>query len=159
MPISVSASADAEKSGVPFQPQYTYATILGRSACGAASGGLRFCLCAFDSAIASGPSLRSPVVVAVRRTVRSLLGRDGPNSLTRMVSAPRFGRPAPAEFGISSVGEGASVGPGITRRVSSTYSHRTGLSVGFKIRVSMVRFRPRPPFPTGPVRNDYENSE
>ena len=43
---------------------------------------------------------------------------------------------------------GGSVGPGKTRRASSAYSHRTGLSVVLKIRVSMVRFRPWPPLPS-----------
>jgi hypothetical protein len=49
---------------------------------------------------------------------------------------------------MGSVGKGGSVDPGKTRRASSAYSHRTGLSVVLKIRVSMVRFRPRPPFST-----------
>ena len=39
-----------------------------------------------------------------KRSVRSPLGRDAPNSLTRMATAPGFGRPAPAGFGIGSVG-------------------------------------------------------
>ena len=56
-----------------------------------------------------------------------------------------FGRQAPARFGIGSVARRGSVGPVETRTRSSTYSRRTGLSVGLKIRVSVVRFRPWPP--------------
>jgi len=80
--------------------------------------------------------------------VRSPLGRDGRNPMTRMGAPPGLGRPGRAGFGLGSVGEGGSVGAAKTRSASSAYSHRTGLSVVLKIRVSMVRFRPWPPFPT-----------
>jgi hypothetical protein len=59
-----------------------------------------------------------------------------------MAPAAWFGRPAPAGFGMGSVGEGGSVGLEKIRSVSSACSHRIRLSVGLKIRVSMVRFRP-----------------
>jgi len=45
--------------------------------------------------------------------------------LTRVTPAPGFGRPAPAGFGMGSVGEGRSVGSEKTRRASSAYSRRT----------------------------------
>ena len=56
-----------------------------------------------------------------------------------------FGRSVLAGLGIGSVVEGGSVGAAKKSSCSSTYSHRTALSVVLKIRVSMVRFRPRPP--------------
>ena len=80
--------------------------------------------------------------------VRSPLGRDGRNPMTRMGAPPGLGRPGRAGFGLGSVGEGGSVGPSKTRSVSSAFLHRAGLSVVLKIRVSMVRFRPWPPLPT-----------
>ena len=63
-----------------------------------------------------------------------------------MTGAPRFGRPVDVGFGLGSVEEGGSVGVAKSCRVSSAYSHRTGLSAVLRIRVSMVRFRPWPPF-------------
>jgi hypothetical protein len=70
--------------------------------------------------------------------VRNRLGRDARNSLARMGPTPGFGRSATEGFGTGSVGRGGSVGPAETAQVSSTSSHRTGLSVVLKIRVSMV---------------------
>jgi hypothetical protein len=48
---------------------------------------------------------------AIRLRVRSPLGRDGSSPMTRVGSAPRFGRLGSAGFGMGSVGEGGSVGP------------------------------------------------
>ena len=92
------------------------------------------------SQIRRGPAETAPV--------RSPLGRDTLNSLARMAPAPGFGRSASTKFGMGSVGEGGSVGPAKTRSVSSAYSYRNDLLAVLKIRVSMVRFRPRPPFPS-----------
>ena len=64
----------------------------------------------------------------------------GPRAGVRSAGPPRV------RYGLGR--RGGSVGPAKTRRGSSAYSHRTGLSVVLKIRVSMVRFRPWPPFPT-----------
>jgi len=89
---------------------------------------------------ASGPTSGAPV--------RSPLGRDAPNSLTRVAPAPGFGRPAPAGFGMGSVGVVGSVGVGKTRYGSSIYSNKNKQLAGLKIRVPMVRFRLRPPFPS-----------
>jgi len=47
--------------------------------------------------------------------VRSPLGRDARNSLTRMDPAPGFGRRSLTGFGMGSVGEGGSVGVGKIR--------------------------------------------
>jgi len=58
--------------------------------------------------------------------------------MTRMDPPPRFGRPAAAELGMGSVGEGGSVGTAKARRVSAAYSRRTGLSAVLKIRVSWL---------------------
>jgi hypothetical protein len=58
--------------------------------------------------------------------------------MNRMGPAPGLGWRGTAGFGMGSVGEGGSVGPSKTRSVSSAFSHRTGLSVVLKIRVSMV---------------------
>ena len=60
----------------------------------------------------------------------------------------RLGRPTPPGIGMGSVGQGGSVGPSKTRAASSPFSRRTALSELLKIRVSLVRFRPWPPFPT-----------
>jgi hypothetical protein len=49
---------------------------------------------------------------------------------------------------MGSVGEGGSVGAGKTRCVSSNYFNEVKQLAVLKIRVSMVRFRPRPPLPT-----------
>ncbi len=60
---------------------------------------------------------RFPCLARLTETdpVRSPLGRDARNSLTRMAPAPGFGRPAPSGFGMGSVGEGGSVGREKTR--------------------------------------------
>lgn len=44
--------------------------------------------------------------------VRSPLGRDGPNYMTRMGPSAAHFAPAPRRFGMGSDGEGGSVGPG-----------------------------------------------
>jgi hypothetical protein len=59
----------------------------------------------------------------------------------------RLGRQRSLRFGIRSVGRRGSVGRGESPSRSSACSRRTGLSELLKIRVSMVRFRPWPPFP------------
>ena len=61
------------------------------------------------------PSFSSPRGRRILAPVRSALGRDAPNPLTRMGPAPGFGRPAPAGFGMGSVGRGGSVGAAKTR--------------------------------------------
>jgi hypothetical protein len=78
--------------------------------------------------------------------VRSPLGRNAPAPL-RLLSLRRDSvgaRPRGSEWSRS----GGSVGPAKTRSASSACSRRTGLSERLKIRVSLVGFRPWPPFPT-----------
>jgi hypothetical protein len=48
---------------------------------------------------------------------------------------------------MGSVGEDGSVAAGKTRYVSSAFFNRNKQLAVLKIRVSMVRFRPRPPLP------------
>jgi hypothetical protein len=67
------------------------------------------------------------------------------NALARLGFSPQLAWSPRPGFGMGSVGRGGSVGAAKTRPRPSAYSHRTGLSVVLKIRVSMVRFRPWPP--------------
>ena len=67
--------------------------------------------------------------------------------------AARLGRPATAGLGMGSVRRVGSVGAAGTRCASSAYPRRTGLSELLKIRVSLVRFRPWPPLPSGVFRS------
>jgi hypothetical protein len=60
--------------------------------------------------------------------------------LTRMAAPPAPVGRVVARFGISSVGEGGSVGRGQSRPRSSACARRTCLSAALKIRVSMVRW-------------------
>jgi hypothetical protein len=76
----------------------------------------------------------------------------GGNSMTRMGPPPVFGRSEPLRLGIGSVGPSGSVGAAENSSRSSPCSRRAGFSVVLKIRVSLVRLRPWPPFPTGPYR-------
>jgi hypothetical protein len=92
----------------------------------------------------------SPASPGRRETtpVRSPLGRDGGNCMTRMGPASGFGRPALKGSGMGSLGEGGSVGPGKTHYATSAFFNRNRQLAVLKIRVSMVRFRPWPPPPS-----------
>ena len=90
---------------------------------------------------------------ARRGPVRSPLGRDARNSLTRMGPAPGFGRPAQRGSVWARSARAVRSAPGKLVTVLRAFSRRTGLLADLKIRVSMVRFRPWPPLPTGAFRS------
>ena len=79
-------------------------------------------------------------------SVRPRLGRDGRIPLRFLNLVRNSVGVGPAGFGMGSVGKGGSVVAAQIRPGSSPYSRLTGLSELLKIRVSMVRFRPWPPF-------------
>ena len=85
---------------------------------------------------------------SVRRAVWKQFGRDARKPFSALGRCENWGAFSGFQFGIGSVGQGGSVGLAIRPRVSSACSRRTGLSAVLKIRVSLVRFFPWPPFPT-----------
>lgn len=90
--------------------------------------------------------------------LRSARGSEGvrsrcPQAVERAGAQADSGGFSRFRFGIGSVRCGGSVGQGKNPSGSSTFSCRTPRSELLKIRVSTVRFRPWPPFPSGAFRS------